>query len=777
MADGEKSTKAQTDKEVLLEARDRFRIAADAESYDRTLAEDDIRFESGDQWSDALRRAREDDVDGARPCLTVNMVRKHKNNLLNGMRKARPAIKVLPNDDAADPETAKVLNGLLRHIQVTSEASVAYDNAADAQVVSGCGYFRVQPKIIDEDTGEQELTIVQIRDRFSVYIDPLAQHPAAADAGWAFVVEDMANEEFDAKWPERDRVDWAEAGSGDDRHHWYPNDETTRVAEYFRLVEVRAKVLLVETGDEYEEEQFLKSFPPPTIAPMVVATRMKTFTRCEWFKLSGDAVLERTTLPTQYIPVPRVSGEERFIDSQREFRGIVRDMIDPQSMYNYTVSANVEHLALQPRVPWTGPAEAFEGYEAEWEEANRKPKAYLPYNQMDGDQRLDRPERASPIGQNTGLVTSMMQFAEDLRQVSGQSQASFGEASNEQSGRAINARRAEQDDNTFHFMDNLSLAIKHAGRILLDMIPRVYDTRRVVRILGEDETPEFATFDPQAARSMVEEKDGTGKISRIYNPNLGRYDVTVTIGASYATRAEEGAQRLSDIVQARPDLMPIVGDLLFKFMDVPGSEELAERLKTMMPPELKALTEARDQAGDQVRQQVEQVQQEMKAQVEPLLQQLQQALEEASQENDELEQRLSEAEMRLRDKGAELELKQRELAQKGREAELEHAASMQGSEAEVAVALVNAKATSEPERRDDDQGGDSTAIMGLLQAMMEGGGQSAGDSMLMAQQLGELRERMDATQEDRERMLELAQGLLMGSVTEEQVAGELAARH
>jgi len=774
---------AESDQDILLEARERFRVAADSESHDRVLAEEDIRFEAGDQWPDVLRRAREDDPDGGRPCLTVNMVRKHKNNLLNGMRKARPSIKVLPVDDIADPETAKVLNGLLRHIQVTSDASVAYDNAADGQVVSGIGYFRILPKIIDDDTGEQELTIGQIRDRFSVYMDPLAQHPAGADQRYCFIVEDMSKDDFEQDFPKREEVDWAEAGSGDDRHRWYPNDETVRVAEYFRLVEERATVVLVETGDEYEQDQFIKSFPEGSQAPQVVATRLKTFTRCEWFKLSGDAVLERTVMPTQYVPVLRVSGEERFYNSQREFRGIVRDMIDPQSMYNFTVSANVEHLALQPRAPWTGPAEAFENYEAEWQEANRKPKAFLPYNQMadDGTTRLDRPERASPIGQNTGLVTSMMQFAEDLRQVSGQSQASFGEQSNEQSGRAINARRSEQDDNTFHFMDNLSLAIKHAGRILLDMIPRVYDTKRVVRILGEDESPDFATFDPQAPRAMVEREDVTGGKTRIYNPGLGRYDVVVTIGASYATRAEEGAQRLSDIVQARPDLMPIVGDLLFKNMDVPGADELSERMKAMMPPELKALGDARDQGGDAVRAQVEQMQQEMQAQMEPLLQQLQEALQQAGQENEQLTQELEAAQMSLNNKEGEMALKARELEQKDQASQRDYEAKMQDAEAEVAVALVNAQAAPQDEPRErEDESGESAgmaSVLAVLQEMMAGSGASAGDSVLMAQQLGALQERMDATAEDRERMLELAQGLLMGSVTEEQVAGELAARH
>lgn len=765
---------AKKDDDILEEARSRFSAAITSETFDRGLAENDIEFEAGQQWPEELRREREYHPDGPRPCLVVNMVRKHANALINDMRRSRPSVRVLPVDDYADPETAKVLNGLLRHIQVTSDASVAYDCAAESQVISGLGYWRILPVEIDDYTGEQELRIVPIRNRFAVYMDPMAQHPAGADAKWCFVAEEMRVDEFMRQYPKARKLDWTDSGQGDDRDLWRPSDDTIRVAEYFRIVEERTNILLLDDGEEIEEEVYWSHNSGNAMRPQIVATRTKTVKRCEWYKLSGAEILETTTLPTRYVPVVRVVGEERYYDGKREFRGIVRDMRDPQSMYNYTVSVNVEYLALHPRAPYIGPVEAFEGLEQFWEDANRSSRAYLPYNQYsDQDERLDKPERAAPLSQSTALVSSMMQFAEDLRQVSGQSAAGFGEPSNEQSGRAIFARRQAQDSNTFHFIDQLGVSIKHTGKILLDMIPRIYDTRRVVRILGEDEMPSFAVFDPESTRSMLEAQDAAGRIQRIYNPSIGQYDVIVEIGQSYATRAQEGADRLSDIIQARPDLLPVVGDLLFKFMDVPGSDELAERMKALMPPELRELENAKRDGAAAVQAQVAQMQEAMQAQIEPIIAELQAALEQASVENDELEQKLQEAELQIQNKVAEYELKARELEIKAFEVQSESYSKQQDAEAEVAVALINRQ----PEREENEAekrpaNGESAAVMGMMQMIMERLSQADTASAIqdVAQQVSALADRLEATEAERERMRSLAAGVLMGSVSEEDAA-------
>jgi len=760
-------------KSAIEIGRDRYQIAVEAERdcYDE-MAED-VRFEAGDQWPEGIKRMRENDVNGARPCLVINHARKHKNALLNDVRRNRPSIKVLPVDDKADIETAKILNGMIRHISATSDADIATDTAADGQITSGLGFFRIDTEMVNEDLNEQEIRINPIINQFSVHMDPFANHPAGADAGWCFIDVEMSREAFDEEHPDADAGDWDSAQDISMRS-WYPSEDVVRVAEYWEVVKVTPS----------------KAWP--------FAKRVK------WRKMTGKSVIEERDLACTMIPVIRVAGEERRYDGKRDYRGIIRDIRDPAQMYNYWSSANTEAVALSPKAPYIAPVEAIEGHEEAWKNANTSNAPYLPYNQFEPntENRLDKPERAQAMGVNTALVQGMMQSAEDIRQVSGQSQAGFGEVGNEQSGRAINARRSEQDNNTFHFMDNLTRSIKQAGRIVVEMIPFIYDTRRVVRILGEDDAPDFATLDPTVPRAMVEQQDALGKIERIYNPSIGRYDVRVTAGPSYATKAEEGAERLSQIVQAAPQMLAIAGDLLFKAMDIPGSDELAERMKAMLPPELKALEEAKKSGQEQGMQQAEQVRQQMMQQIAPMVEELKAALDAAAAENDALQGAVDEMKQQLTNKQAEYELKAAEIAQKERDSERELQAKMADSEAEVAVAYIGSQSKA-PEREDDasesmantaaavaaqqavQMMGDlaqqltaqiqaiATAAQGAAQAVQE-----VQETQAQAQeQARAIEARVEAQEAHRAQMAQVAAGLLSGALTEEQAAAQIGRQH
>lgn len=753
-------------RDLIKTAHERYAEAVEAESDNREARLDDYRFEGGDQWSAAIKRMRENDPDGPRPCIVVNKARKHKNALLNDLRRNRPQIKVLPVDDAADIETAKVLNGLLRHIQSVSDADIAYDTAAEHQITAGLGYFRVGTKVIDEKLNQQEIDILPINNPFSVHMDPFSEHPAGADAMWCFVSEEVPLEKFKRMHPDADAVDFE---SADRDTLWFPDKETVRVAEYFHIEEV--------DGEK----------------------------RCMWHKLAGDQVLDERELPCSYVPIIKVVGEERRHDRIRDYRGIIRDIKDPARLYNYNKSAYVERVSLSPKAPYIGPEEAFAGHEQDWQNANTSNQAYLSYNQFEPEtgERLDRPQRAQPTPVETALIQAMIQDDEDIRSVSGQNQAGFGEPGNETSGRAINARRMEQDTNTFHFVDNLTRSIRHAGRIIVEMIPRIYDTRRVVRILGEDETPDFAVFDPSIPRAMQEQPDVTGGIQSIYNPGIGRYDVRVTVGPSYATQAEEGAERLSQLIQAAPDLMSIAGDLLFKNMQIPGAEELAERMSALLPPELKALQEAKKSGQEQGMQQAEMVRQQMMEQIAPMVEELKAALDAAAQENDELQGAVDEMKAKLDNrqaeyelKAAEIEIKAREQAAKEREAALKHEADMAGHEAEVATAYIEAQAGGKgdesssvantsaavasqqavkmmselAEQLSEQIQAIAQAAQGAVQAVQ--GVQASHNEQ--KQQIEELSARVASDEARREAMAEVAAGLLSGKLSDAQAASALS---
>lgn len=773
---------------IVKEAQERYALSVDTESSMRKEMLEDVRFEAGDQWPPAIKRMRETDPDGARPCLTINMSRKHKNALLNDLRRNMPHIKVLPVDDNADIETAKVLNGLLRHIQAVSDADIAYDTAADHQVTQGMGYFRIMTEVVDEERNEQEIRISQIVNPFSVRIDCYSDHPAGADAEWAFIEEEMSRKKFEKLYPDAEIADFADRS--DESTLWFPDEDTVRVAEYFCIKETTKKSMRAE-GVEYTEDEYWEKYTGDASRPNPEHIERKT-RKCMWYKLAGDQILDERELPCSYIPVIRVAGEERRYDNKRDFRGIIRDLRDPQRMYNYNKSAYVERVALSPKTPYIGPAEAFENHEDEWADANTANRPYLPYNQYDENgEKLDPPRRQPPTPVEVALLNAMTQDAEDMRQVSGQNQAGFGEQGNENSGKAINARRQEQDTNTFHFVDNLSRSIKHAGRIIVEMIPKVYDTRRVVRILGEDDTPDFATFDPNAPKAMVETEDLAGDIQRIYNPGLGRYDVRVVVGPSYATKAEEGAERLAEIIQAAPDLMAIAGDLLFKNMDIPGAEELSERMKAMLPPQIQQLDEAKNKGRNQALQQAEKVRQQMIAEMQPIMQELQMALDEAGQENDQLQEALDKANQQLADKQAEHAIKAEELSIKRYETDLKHQSDMAGHEADVATAYIQATgqaATHVGQESGQPQGGEVPTAQPQEAAQEQPDNTEQLDAFSQAiqaiqqmqeqqgQQIQALEARMDSGDTQRAQMAKIASGLLSGEMSDQEAAAALGGR-
>jgi hypothetical protein len=338
----------------------------------------------------------------------------------------------------------------------------------------------------------------------------------------------------------------------------------------------------------------------------------------------------------------------------------LRPAMDAQRMYNYAASAFVERVALTPKAPYVATASQIEGYETQWEEANTSNASVLPYN---ADPSAPPPQRQQAADIPAGWMQVMQGMEHDIQGALGMYNASLGAPSNEKSGKAIMARQREADNATFHIIDNLSRGIRHVGRILIDLIPKIYDTDRVIRILGEDGSEEFARINPMQEQAKLEVKDPAGRVvERIYNPGVGRYDVTVTTGPAYGTKRQEAAEFMTQIVQSSPDMMPMIGDLMFKSMDMPYAQEISERLKKMMPPQLQ---------GEEDEQAVPpQVQMQMQ-QMNEAFQQLQSGAQQLQQDLADAQQQLNDKQGELGVKAAELQLKEREIGVKEYEAETE----------------------------------------------------------------------------------------------------------
>jgi len=584
--------------DVLGTMRTRLRIALSAYADSRQDQLDDLRFMAGSpdnnwQWpADVLktRGSAQGQTINARPCLTINKLPQHVRQVTNDQRQNRPAGKVIPVDDNADVEMAEVLDGIVRHIEYISDADVAYDTACENQVVHGEGYIRVLTEYCDDTSFDQDIKIGRVRNAFSVYMDPMMQDPCGADAQWCFITEEITKEEFHRTYPKASPVTSIMAqGVGDaDLTQWVA-ELTIRIAEYFYYSHEEATLNLYPNGQTfYSDDPQDKLMKQMGLNPL--RSRRVDRKRVKWIKTNGFEVLEERDWPGQYIPVVRVVGNEYEVDGEVQISGLVRNAKDAQRLYNYWVSQEAEMLALAPKAPFIGYGGQFEGYEHQWKTANVNNWPYLEVNPdaVDGQGGpLPLPQRSTPPMAQTGLIQAKMGASDDLKATTGQYDPSLGASSNERSGRAILARQQQSNTGTFHYVDNLARAVRYITRQIIDLVPKIYDTRRIARIIGVDGEVDQAIIDPSQQQAVTKVVNEQGiVIQKIYNPSVGKYDVRVTTGPSYMTKRQESMDAMGQILQGNPQLWMAAGDLFVKNMDWPGAQELAARLKKMIDPKL-----------------------------------------------------------------------------------------------------------------------------------------------------------------------------------------------
>jgi hypothetical protein len=580
----------------LADAKAAFERCADAESDNRADALDDLKFARlGEQWPEDVAKQRR--LDG-RPVLTINRLPSFIRQIVNDSRQNKPQIKVKPVDAGADKATAEILSGLVRNIENQSKADIAYDTAVDFAASCGVGYFRISIEYEYDDSFEKGLRIKRVANPFNVYGDPTSDSADSSDWNMAFITDYMTKEDFRSKYKGAEEVDWQDSGYNDLDGAWSEGDNIL-VAEYWHREKVPREILLMSNGqivgaDEYKAGQDL--FNLMQVQP--VQSRPSMSYKITQRIMTGAELLEKNDWAGRYIPIVPVYGEEVNVEGKRYFRSLIRDAKDAQRMFNYWRTTATELVALAPRVPWIGEEGAFDA-DPNWLTANKDSHAYLMYA------KGKQPPMRQPLdsGPAAGALTEASQAADDLKSIMGMFDASLGAKSNETSGVAIKARQREGDISTFHFTDNLARSIRHGGCILLDLIPKVYSGERIVRVLGVDGTEDKARLndqappqqepDPQAPQQqgaqsgpMENPMKKAEEASRIYNVGAGKYDVVVDTGPSFTTRREEVAVQMTEFIKAYPDAAPIIGDLLVKNLDWPQSEEIADRIRSMLPPQM-----------------------------------------------------------------------------------------------------------------------------------------------------------------------------------------------
>lgn len=611
MAPNKKKPTSAEDDDLIRSALDDFHAAEEAENHNRMTGLADVKFARlGEQWPESIMAQRERE---GRPCLTINKLPTFIRQVVNDARQNKPAISVHAADSGADPATAQLMGGLIRNIEYTSNADIAYDTAVESAVTCGFGYIRIGLDYAFDDTFDMDITINRVSNPFSVYGDPNSTSADGSDWDRAFVVDRLTKAQFEAQYGDKAKVDWDDASWNDAGASWR-DDETVTVAEWWTREETDRPIVLLSDGTvldaaemQQEQMQFLLQAGQIQVVRERVAKSRKVTQRI----MSGAEILETRDWPGQYIPIVPVYGEEFDIEGKRYFRSLVHNATDPQRMFNYWRSASTELVALAPKVPYIGPKGAFDHDIERWNTANTQSHPFLEYggNQPPQRQPLD-------MGTAAGALQESLNASDDIKSIIGMYDASLGARSNETSGRAIMARQREGDVSTFHFIDNMSRAIRHTGRILIDLIPKVYDQPRIVRVIGEDGEQQnkqvnqpYPQVDPETGQPMV---DAQGQaIMALHDLNAGKYDLTVTTGPSFTSRREEAAMQMTEMIRAYPQSAPIVGPELAKNLDWPGADKIAEKMEAMSQ-------------GPQIPDEVKQQMQGMQAQLQQLAQENQQ---------------------------------------------------------------------------------------------------------------------------------------------------------
>lgn len=587
-----------------------MRLVSDAESENRIQGLDDLRFSYGEQWDAATINSRRLD---ARPCLTINKVDAFIRQVTNSQRQQRPRIKAHPMDGIADPKIAEVLTGIIRHIQLQSDADNAYDTAFNFAARIGFGYFRILTDYVREDSFDQEIYINQIENPFTVYFDPNSALPDGSDSERALITDLISKTEFKRLYPGAQFSGFITGEAGDDTDTWLTKEDI-RIAEYFHVEREKAKLVMLSNGEAVYASDLPKNPEVLRSAGLTIVGDRDSYKRVvEWKKVSGFEVLESKRWAGRYIPIVPVYGDQIIIDGKRDRFGLVRFARDPQKMYNFWRTAMTESIAMAPKAKWLMAEGQDEGHENEWNQANISARAVLRYKMTDIEGReAPAPQRLQPEPPPSGAMEAASAISADLQSVLGIFDPETNAGQGVKSGRAVRAEQGQAEQSNFHLYDNLTRSLKHAGRIILDLVPTTYDTQRVMRIIGDDGKPDLVTINEQGDQQAV------GDL--LNDVTVGRYDVDMDVGPGANSKREEAVEALMSMVSADPEIMKIAGDLIFRNMDFPGSDIIADRMaaanplaqideKSDIPPaiqmQLKQLQAQLQQAQQQIQQQAQ----------------------------------------------------------------------------------------------------------------------------------------------------------------------------
>lgn len=598
---------------LLERAKERTKIMMQADHENREQGMYDMKFANvpGEQWERNMKEQR-----GSRPCYEFNKLRISCKRIINDMRANRPGAKVRAVE-GGDPELAQLNEGLIRNIAAISDFDTIVDYEAEFQVAAGIGAWRVTTDYVSDDAFNQDIKIVPLRNPFTLFVDPQCRDFLKRDAKDWTVTERISKEDFELRWPKATVSDF-ESGDyqHDDENRW-TDEETVRIAEYWYKKPIKKEIwrVVIEKvapdGSMMEPETKIVDSTTDEaqgIDQAQIAERrtIETNKIC-WVICSGERILEQGDWAGTMFPFVIVFGEHSWIDGRPYWWGLPRFAKDAQRSYNVARTAVSETIAQAPKSQYWATQKQAEGHLGNWKEAHKKNYPFLLYN-PDPKAPNGPPARMGGADVPVALIQETQLASDEIKAVTGIFDASMGAQGNEKSGVAIARRQHQGEIATFNFQDNMSKGVQRTYEILLDLIPHIYDTERELRVLGSDGEEDY-----KKVNEVVRTPDG--KLVKINDLAEGKYDVTVTSGPSFTTLRQEAAETYGALAQQFPELMGVAGDLVMKSMDLPYAEDIAERMRILLPPQIQEQLNADKELPPEVQEAMARVDQAM-AQVE-----------------------------------------------------------------------------------------------------------------------------------------------------------------
>ncbi len=525
------------------------------------------------QWEpDIIQRMK------GRPRYTFDKCNPIVDQIAGELEEADFSIKVRPAGGEASKETAKTLDGLIRNIRNISNGDHIFNASGRSMITGGFDAWEVVQDWVDADAFDQDLFIRKIPNAVDrVWFDSASEMQDRSDARYAFVLQVLTKQQYEAKFPKG-----SAQSIGDDKvtDVYYNKPDFITVGKILYKKPRDIEIVRTNDGKVYNLEQF-EEVKEELEAQGIIEEKRRT--RKSWRVHSrvfdgGDWLTGEEETVFDYIPVVPTYGNFKISENKVIYRGIVEKLMDPQRVINYAESRKIEEGALAPRGKYWLSREQAENDTTKLATLNTNSDPVQTYTHVDG--------QPAPFWQggaqiNPGLQDTAMSADAALQAAAGLFAANMGNNPGLQSGVAIEKQIDKGNQGTIKWFNSQEVAICHTAKVLINAIPRIYDSTRQVRILAEDGTSEMITLNTNISKQTGKMPDGTPIIENVELNNLalGEYDVACEIGPAFKNRQQETASAFLEMAAINPELTQRGMDVWLSNLSAPGMDIMADRFR------------------------------------------------------------------------------------------------------------------------------------------------------------------------------------------------------